>query len=387
MPATASRASRIAAGDPDDRLSFRIATPVVSVPPGGRTNVTISVGTRDRMWTGAPVTRPFQVVGQPRWCAADHARRLAAAAPAIFVGTSQILTVAVVVGVAGLLASQLLPALVSSPSSTPSPSAAAATGPSGGLAAAGSSLSATPPPSGRADDQPPPSGAARIDDGAGRLDGRAEHGDHRPGDRLADPDAGPVVCPPMAIRILNLGLADPLGQPMPETPTPRHARTTPGPGSSSTAAPSFPIVIASPQADGGPDRTEGPCRSAALALQRRFAPRLPRNRIRRRAAGAAVRRAGQRPSRRADHPCQRHTTPTICLSRRRSEPACARTTTSRERQGTSGTEAQTWFLSVQAQQGGTSVDVRDRVPRATRDVRLQGPPPGGRVGRVRRASS
>ena len=182
----------IAAGDPDDRLSFRIATPVVSVPPGGRTNVTISVGTRDRMWTGAPATRPFQVVANPDGAQPITLDGSLQQRPAIFVGTSQILTVAVVVGVAGLLASQLLPALVASPSSTPSPSAAAATGPSGGLATAGSSLSRTRLRRARADASAV--GARRIDDGAGRLDGRAEHGDHRSGDGLADPDAGPILC-------------------------------------------------------------------------------------------------------------------------------------------------------------------------------------------------
>ena len=70
----------IAAGDPDDRLSFRIATPVVLVPPGGRTNVTISVGTRDPDVDRGAGDAAVPGRGQPRWSAADHARRLAAAA-------------------------------------------------------------------------------------------------------------------------------------------------------------------------------------------------------------------------------------------------------------------------------------------------------------------
>ena len=116
------------------------------------------------------------------------------------------------------------------------------------------------------------------------------------------------------------------------------------------------------------DRTERRSRVAArpCALQRRFAARLPPQQDQ--ATGPPVQQlavqvagnVGARITRVSDA-----TAPTLCLRDVRSEPACA-SDASTVNGKARGPDPQTWFLSVVAQQGGTSVDVRDPVRLAAR---------------------
>jgi hypothetical protein len=362
---------RIAAGDPDEQLRFAIPEPVITIPPGGRAVTHLRVSARDRMVTGAAVTRPFQVVAVPDGSVPITLDGSFVQRPTIAVGASQILALAAVVGVAALLATQVLPQVLPQASPSPAPAtsltavgsaagasaqasvapASAATGSQGSTAAASiAPPTAIPPPSTStaAASTAPPSAASVAP-------------------TTAPPP--PSSAPPMAVRIVNLGLVDPLAAPMTATPEPQPTET-PQPSAGATfrppirVFPSFPhFVLQSPSAlapVGGPgNAAAGPGGRPAAPLA---AARLPA--AQEAASGPPVQQFGlevegpvaARITRVSDG-----TAPTLCLTRAGNDQQCLADTNA-VTGDPGGTDAQAWFLSVVAQQGGTSVDVSVEYP-------------------------
>ncbi len=324
---------RVAAADADERLLFRVAQPVLTIPAGGRAVTAVAVKGRKRMMTGAQAMIPFQVS-----VATDGAPPILldgtmAQRPTLLGGATQILTVAVVIGVAGVLATQALPLLNPAAATAPPATAQATT--------AVASEAPTPGPTEAPASEPVPTQAPASTSGSQEPAATPEPSTPPPATAspTAEPTASPTPAPPLSIRILNLGLVDPQGLIPEQTPLPD---TTPAPGGSFRPCPSFPIrLMNSGVVSGGTIALAGPFTQEAQAG-------LPVQQF-----GLQVTGPVQAQLTRVNN----GTTPNLCLVPAGGAEACK--SDNQTLAGTPpGTDAQTWFLSVVAQQGGTSVDVK-----------------------------
>lgn len=357
---------RLAAADADERLTFRIEQPVLSIPPGGRATTSVTVRGRARMVTGAQAMLPFQVT-----VAADGAMPVTldgtfTQRSTLIGGTSQIIALVAVVGVAGVLATQALP-LLSPPAPSPTPAVALPTivAASAGTAAAGTAApgTATPEPT------PPPAATP----GASPTPGPTAEPTETP---APTPTAPPTSAAPLAIRILNLGLVDPQGQIPEQTPTPEPTPAATRGGPPIRVFPSFPVRIMNGSiVSGGALAVRGP---AAQEQQ----PGVPVQQFGLQVNGpvsAQITRVSD------------NTTPTLCLVPQGGNEDCNQENGPLAGQG-NGSDLQTWFMSVTAQQGGTNVDVKiDYAPQPVvfgfKDLHLAGVSAGSAVHLVIQASS
>jgi hypothetical protein len=362
---------RLAAADADERLQFRIAPAVLSIPAGGRASTTVSVKGRSRMVTGTQAMLPFQVTVAPDGALPIVLDGTMTQRSTLVGGTSQIIALVAVVGVVGVLATQALP-LLNPAAATPVPTAAPPT-----LAppttVAGSLPTAAPEtaaPTSTPEPTPPPA----SEDPTPTPEPSTAPPSEAPS---PSPTTAPTSAAPIAIRILNLGLVDPQGQIPEQTPTPEPTpAATGGNGPPIRVFPSFPVKLMNGSGMvSGAVAVHGP-------LTQEAQPGLPVQQFGIQVNGpvsAAITRVSD------------NTTPTICLVPIGGSEECHNDLQALAGDG-SNTEAQTWFMSVTAQQGGTSVDVKiDYLPQPAvfgfKDLHLAGVSAGSGIHVVIQASA
>ena len=378
---------RISAADADERLRFTVVPEVLSIPPGARSVAALKVRAKRRQWSGQPTGLPFQVGVAPDGATPIPLDGTLSQRATLVFGLTQVAAAVISVGVVAAIALGAGQTLLKSPE----PLASASAGPTATLAALATPLptpattpaptatlslvtaSPTIPPS----STPPPSSAAPVTPAP-----------TSPPPVTSAPTAGPSPSPsPLTVRILNLGLTDPNAPPVIETPGPTEPpEPTPAPtaGPSGTfeppirVLPSWPVVVFATQgtqsggtatateSDGGGAAVTGSSAGLVLALAAKgghvftlTGPIVTQDEPQRPAQQFALQVDGPVTARiRSVHDA---THPRLCLAAEGGSENC------NQDQGAvvdspRGTRSPLRFLSVVAEQGGTTVDIEIEYP-------------------------